>query len=625
MNSYRLKRSFFILSLLLIFANISVAQTPKLTAAANATTIDLGSALTVTFSLTNGQSESFQRPNFTGFTVVGSSKSSGGGMTIIVNGQVMQSGNGEEKWIYQIAPSAIGKYTIEPAKVKVKGQMYSSNALTIEVTNSGGSAQKNKNQKQDAPKTEAVSGNDIFIKASVNKSSPFQGEQITLTYKIYTKIAISQYAINKVSSYAGFWTHDLMKEKEQPKQYQETVNGEKYMVAEIRRIAMFPQKSGKLTLEPLEVECLAQIKVKSKNNAFNQFFNDPFFSDPFFSDPFSTSYQTVKKVVKSNPLTINVVPLPSGNVPQEFTGSVGNFTMKSEIDRSELKANEAVNLKITITGKGNLNLIDQLTTEFPSDFEVYDPKTNDNISVTNNEVSGSRTFEYLIIPRNPGVFKIKPVKFCYFDLSRNSYNTLSTPEYTIKVAKGSGTGNTVYSTSKEDIKYIGSDIRYLINKPFSLKQKGYFFFNSLLYYILLLIPLVAFIVFVVIRRKQLKLKSNVSLLKLKRATKVALKRLKTAEAFLRQNNRENFYIEISKALWGYIGDKFSMPLSTISIESVIEKLQSGNINEEVINSLNKVLNDCEYARFAPADETVKMEVIYKEAVEIISKIEQNLK
>jgi hypothetical protein len=602
-----------------------LAQTPKLTAVANASVVDIGSALTVTFTLSNGQSETFQRPNFTGFTVVGSSKSSGGGMTIIVNGQVVQGGNGEEKWTYQIIPSAVGKYTIEAAKAKVKGSWYSSNTLSVEVTNNGGAAQKNKNQKQDGNSQTAVSGNDIFIKASVNKSNPYQGEQITLTYKIYTKIAISQYAINKVSSYAGFWTHDLMKDKEQPKQYQETVNGEKYMVAEIRRIALFPQKSGKLTIEPLEVECLAQIKVKSKNNAFDQFFNDPFFNDPFFSNPFSTTYQNVKKVVKSNPVTINVVSLPSSNVPQEYTGSVGNFSIKSEIDRSELKANEAVNLKITISGKGNLNLIDQLTTEFPSDFEVYDPKTNDNISIANNEISGSRTFEYLIIPRNPGVFKIKPVKFCYYDLSRGSYITLSTPEYTIKVAKGSGTGNTVYSTSKEDIKYIGSDIRYIINKPFSLKLKGQFFFNSWLFYLLLIFPFALFLVFIILRRKQLKLRSNISLLKLKRATKVALKRLKTADGYLQNSDRENFYVEISKALWGYVGDKFSMPLSTISIDSVVEKLRSGNIKEEVINNLNKVLNDCEYARFAPADESVKMEVIYKEAVEIISKIEQNLK
>lgn len=625
MNSLRLKISFFILSLLLVFSQISLAQTPKLTAVANASVVDIGSALTVTFTLSNGQSETFQRPNFTGFTVVGSSKSSGGGMTIIVNGQVVQGGNGEEKWTYQIIPSAVGKYTIEAAKAKVKGSWYSSNTLSVEVTNNGGAAQKNKNQKQDGNSQTAVSGNDIFIKASVNKSNPYQGEQITLTYKIYTKIAISQYAINKVSSYAGFWTHDLMKDKEQPKQYQETVNGEKYMVAEIRRIALFPQKSGKLTIEPLEVECLAQIKVKSKNNAFDQFFNDPFFNDPFFSNPFSTTYQNVKKVVKSNPVTINVVSLPSSNVPQEYTGSVGNFSIKSEIDRSELKANEAVNLKITISGKGNLNLIDQLTTEFPSDFEVYDPKTNDNISIANNEISGSRTFEYLIIPRNPGVFKIKPVKFCYYDLSRGSYITLSTPEYTIKVAKGSGTGNTVYSTSKEDIKYIGSDIRYIINKPFSLKLKGQFFFNSWLFYLLLIFPFALFLVFIILRRKQLKLRSNISLLKLKRATKVALKRLKTADGYLQNSDRENFYVEISKALWGYVGDKFSMPLSTISIDSVVEKLRSGNIKEEVINNLNKVLNDCEYARFAPADESVKMEVIYKEAVEIISKIEQNLK
>jgi len=593
------------------------AQQPKFTASTNSAIIGIGGSTQIVYTLVNGTSEGFQRPNFNGFTVTGSQKSSGGNMTLIVNGQVVQSG-GEEKWIYQISGSKVGKYTVEPAKVKVKGQWLSSNSLTIEVS---AKPPANKQNQGNNSGNGSVSANDVFVKASLTKSNPYQGEQTTISYKIYTRIPISQYAINKLASYTGFWTYDLIKDKDQPKQYSETVNGEKYMVAEIRKVALFPQKSGRLTIEPLEVECLAQVRVKSRKDPFDDFFNDP-----FFSNQFGSSYQNVKKTLKSNSIVVNVKPLPTNNAPDDFNGAVGSFTIKSEIDRTELKSNEAVTLKITISGKGNLSLIDKINTEFPTDFEVYDPKINDNISTTGGEISGTRTFEYLIIPRNPGVFTLKPIQFSYFDLAKGVYNTLSTQGYTLKVGKGTGNSGGVYSSAaKEDIKYIGSDIRFIYVKDNSLNKTGYFFFNSWLYYLLLLLPIVIFIVIIVVWRKQMNLRSNQALLKHKKATKVALKRLKTAEEFLKQNNKDNFYIEISKALWGYCSDKFSIPVSNLSVENISEKLKEKNISEEVINNFITTINNCEYARFAPLDESVSLQKIYDDSVSIISKLEQNLK
>ncbi len=452
-----------------------------------------------------------------------------------------------------------------------------------------------------------------------------QGEQLTVTYKIYTRIPVSQYAIQKLPSFSGFWSYDLMKDKDKAVQYNETVNGQKYVVAEIRKVALFPQKPGRLTVDPLELEAIAQILVKKKaNNPFGNFFNDPFFNDPFFQNAFTSGYQEVKKKLKSNPLSINVSDLPGGQ-PDDFCGLTGSLSMESSLDKSEVKANDAVNLTIKLSGKGNLNLIDNLNIEFPPDFEVYDPQITENIS-PGNEISGSKTFSYLIIPRTQGNFKLKPVTLSYYDKNKKTYVTLTSGEINLKVGKGDGSGG-AYSSggNKEDIKYIGSDIKFIENKDFEVYPKGYFFFGSVWYWMLIALPIVLFIAFIILMRRYIKLQSNTSMLKHRRATKVALKRLKQANTFMKANQRENFYQELSRALWGYICDKFSIPLSELSLDAARETLVQKNIEENIRNKFIEILDNCEFARFAPAEATLGMETLYNEAVEIISKTERELK
>ena len=607
-----------------------VSGQARLTASCKYSKVSLNSSFQVTYTLSGGSATSFVKPSFKNFNVVGQYQSTGGGMTIFINGKQVQSGNEESTWTFQLVPTATGKFTIDAAKAKVNGAWVESNTLTIEVNNSGNvTANSNTGTPKSTTATTADAGNnDIFIKAFVDKTNPYQGEQVIVTYKIYTRIPVTQYGIEKLPAFTGFWSQDLTKNSDKPVQYNETIGGVKYVVAEIRKIALFPQKSGVLKIDPLNVECIVQIVTKQKyNDPFANFFNDPFFSNfnNFGSSMFDT-YSNVKKTIASNPVSLNVKALPVTNQPSEFKGSVGKFILDATIDKTNVKTNDAINLTFKITGTGNISLIDNPDIEFSSDLETYEPDVKENISATTAGVSGSKTFNYLIIPRSAGDFTIKPVSFCYFDIAKGSYITLTSPEFKLKVAKGSGDNNTtVTSANKEDIKYLNSDIRYIKITPFKLSNIGTFFYASPLFLILLLAPIALFILFVIIYRKKLKENSNIALMRNKKATGVARKRMKTANIYLKENKKEPFLDEVFKALWGYVSDKLGIPLAELSKDTVNEKFAEKNVNEDIAKQFINTLNNCEYARFAPADNANTIDGIYNEAVDIITKMEKELK
>ncbi len=615
-----MKKYIFFLIFISGLFRITYAEEIKFYASAP-TTVGSGQQFAVTFTV-NAAASNFKAPSFKGFSVLSGPNQSSSSSMQIVNGKMNQSVS--YSFTYYLQAGNEGNYTVAPAKITVEGKTYESESISIKVVKSSQNSNNNQQQQQQQQSQSnqssgsGVSDNDVFLRASVSNASPYLGEQIIVTYKLYTSVGIAQYSINKLSSNKGFWSEDLNKENDKPKQYKENIKGKQYIVAEIRKVAFFPQESGKLDINPLEVDVIAQIQTQRRRT--NSIFD-------FFDDPFSSSYQNVKKTIKSNNITINAKPLPTANKPEDFTGAVGTFTFRSEIDKNELKANEAVNLKFTISGRGNIKLIDKLNVNFPTDFETYDPKIIDNINKSENGVSGTKTFDYLLIPRNQGIYSVKPVTFTYFDLNKGKYVTLSSPEYTIKVSKGDGKQNNVALTSvnQEEIKYIGSDIEHIKTKPMSLNKKGEHFFLSDLFYIILSIPLCLFIIALIIRRKHLKLRNDLALLKNRKATKVANKRLKKAKIYLVTKVKDNFYIEISNALWGYISDKFSIPLAELSMESVNEALKNRNVKEEIVSQFIKTLTNCEFARFAPGDESLAMDKIYKEAIDVISKTENELK
>ena len=597
----------------IIFVN---AQDIRFTASARST-VSVGDQFYVTYSV-NAEGSSFKAPSFKGLSVVSGPMPSTSSSVQIMNGQVNQSV--QHTYTYIVYASTEGKFTIPPASVTVGGKQYTSNSLNIEVAKGSVSSKPNNgsnqgNQQQGQP---GVNSGDIYLRTSASRTNAIQGEQVIVITKLYMAIPVVQYTLNKLPSYSGFWSYELMKVNEKPKQYNEVVDGKKFLVAEIRKIALYPQKSGKLTIEPLQLDAVVQVPQQKKRHSF---------FDDFFDDPFSNGAVNVKKTLTSNTVTINASPLPEKNKPADFSGAVGNFNLKSVMTKNEVKANDAVNVKFTISGNGNLKLIDKLNVIFPSDFEVYDPRVSENISVSSGGVTGSKTFDYLIIPRIQGKYDIKPVSFSYFDNAKNQYITLASESYTLNVLKGDGqsSANIVSSSNQEDIKYIGSDIRFIKTRTYTLEPTGHKFFGTWKYLISLIIPLFLFVSIIVFFRRYIKRRQDIAMMKKRKSTKVAIKRLKYASELMKSKRKEEFYEEISKALWGYLSDKFTISLSELSIDMVQLVLKDKNISEDILLQLNSILNDCEFARFAPADNTDGMKDIYNQALDIISKIESGLK
>ncbi|MCK4361536.1 MAG: protein BatD [Bacteroidales bacterium] len=620
-----MKVYFKIFILVLIFISKSVLADEIKFTASTRKVVEVSEQFQLTYTL-NAHGENFRGPSLNDFNVLSGPNTSSSSSIQIINGKMTQSVT--NTFTYYLKAIKEGTFTISPASVKAGNKYYRSNTLTIKVVKSGTNANVSQQsiagqkRQQVQPQTRSET-KDVFLKATANKTNPFQGEQVIVTYKIYTKVPIAQISIDKLSSFPGFWSKNLLDDNERLKQSTEIINGEEYITADIRKIALFPQKTGKLEIDPMELECIAQIRKQKTRRTTSDPFFDSFFDDPFFN----RSYQNIEKSLKSNPLTINVKPLPLKNKPANFSGAVGNFTFKSSIDRTELKTNEAITLKYTISGKGNIELINKLNVSFPPDFEVYDPKITNRIKTSPLGVSGSCTFEYLLIPRNPGQFNIKPVYFSYFDINTKQYITKSTPDYSIKVEKGSGTlANISYiGVNQEDIKYIGSDIRHIKSNILNLQKINVYFFGSIAFYLLMIIPVVFFILLIIIWKNQTKKRNNISLMKNKKATKVARKNLRKAHAFLKSGSKEEFYIEISQALWGYLSDKFNIPRAELSMDSVNDALLKKKVNKEIIRQFIDTLNNCEFARFAPGDSSSTMDEIYREALEIISKIERELR
>ncbi len=614
----------YIISILLLFVSVSgFAQAVEFTASAKSTAV-VGETFTLTYVLT-GQGTNFRGPNMPAFDMLSGPNTSTTSSIRSINGRTSMSIT--YTFSYLIQAKQEGTFEIPPATVTVDKKQYTSNTVTIKVVKNSNSAQGqaagNRQQATGGQQGVVTGTNDVYVKAFASNSSPLQGEGIVVTYKIFTKVPIAQINISKLSSFSGFWSQNLVKENDKLQQTRQVIDGEQYVVADIRKIALFPLKSGKLVIDPLELECIAQVKRQTRTRT-----GDPFFDD-FFNDSFmNSSYATIEKTLKSNPVIVSVRPLPEAGKPADFSGAVGNFAFRCEIDKTRLKTNEAVNLKCVVSGEGNIQLIDKMKVIFPPDFETYDPKVTSDIRTAGGGISGSQTFEYLLIPRKPGKFTIKPITFSYFDLKKGHYVSLSSPEFTLDIEKGTGEASSAVTYSganKEDIKYIGSDIRHIKDKPFDLSGKGAMFFGSLAFWILLIIPLALFLAIVVLWRKLAARRSDTVLMKNLRATKIARKRLRKSEEYQKSGKQDEFYVEISQALWGYLSDKFSIPLAGLSIDSVHDALVRKNVNEEIIAQFTETLNNTEFARFAPGEKTINMERIYAQALEIITKIERELR
>ena len=608
-----MRKIIFLLFTILAAWQVKAADKVRFVAEA-ADVVVSGDQVRLVFTVNSQDIKDFRAPSIKGFDVLmGPSRSQQSSIQII-NGK--RTSNSSTAFTYILLAGSPGTYTIPAASVEVNGEKVFSNAISIKVlpqdqnsgnsgNNGGGSASSSRSQAAGS----RISANDLFITATASKTTVHEQEAILLTYKVYTVVNLRQ-LYGKMPDLKGFHTQEV--ELPQQKTFTlEHYKGRNYNTTVWSQYVLFPQQTGKLEIPSITFDGVVAQQTVS---------DDPF--DAFFN---GGGYVEVKKKITTPKVVINVQPLPAK--PAGFSGAVGEFKLASSINATDVKTNDAVTIKLTLSGTGNMKLIGTPEVKFPQDFEIYDPKVTDDYKLTNSGLTGTKTFEYLAIPRHAGNFTIPAVEFTYFDLKSNSYKTLKTEAYNLKVAKGQGNADQVISdfTNKESVKMLGKDIRFIKLGDSSLRPKGDFFFGTVGYYLCYLIPLLLFVVFAVIYRQKALENANVAKVKTKKANKVATRRMKLAGKLPAASKKNEFYDEVLKALWGYISDKLSIPVSQLSKDNIEAELTNYGVQEALIAEFIGVLNECEYARYAPGNENEAMDKVYSASVEVISKMENSIK
>lgn len=596
--------------ILFIIGLIAKADDVKFTASAPDAVVS-GEQFRLTYTVNTQKVREFRAPEMKGFNVLMGPTSSRQSSTSIINGNMTSTSSITYTYILEAVKE--GTYRISGASIVANGKETISNSLSIRVLppdqttgNGAGSTARSSDS------SSSISGNELFVVASANKTNVYEQEAFLVTFKVYTTLNLTNFGYVKAPDFKGFHAQEV--ELPSTKSFSlDHYKGKNYRTLVWSQFVLFPQQTGNLEIPSCEFEAIIAKAVQSA---------DPF--DAFFNG--GNSYVQVKKKITSPKVAIHVNPLP-GNKPASFCGAVGDFSISSSINTKELKTNDAVTVKLIVSGTGNMKLIDTPDVNFPKDFEIYDPKSDNKFSLTSNGLSGNKVIEYLAIPRHAGEYTIPPVEFSYFDLKSKSYKTLKTETYQLKVAKGEGNADQVIANfaNKEDVKMLGQDIRFIKIGEVNYRPNGDLFVGSLWYYLCYLMPLCLFVLFVIIYRKQLIENANIAKVKTKKANKVATKRMKQASKLLAENKKGEFYDEVLKALWGYVSDKLSIPVSQLSKDNIESELARYGADEEVVKEFIDVLNQCEFVRYAPGDENAAMDHIYKMAVELISKMENKIK
>jgi hypothetical protein len=585
-------------------------QGVKFTASPDRTSIGMGEQVEVNFQLDGTQSGSnFTPPDFRDFVVLsGPNQSTNMQM---INGSVSAS----VTWGYVLQPRREGGLTIGPASVDSRGARYSTAAITIRVGKAppAGAKRSGNGDEQDIA---AQIGDNLFLRVELDKRSAFQGEQITATYKIFTRVNVVNYNLSKVPTYTGFWSEDL----ELPQQIQlatETFQGKQYRVGILKRVALFPQRSGTLDLGPMDIECVVQVQTRRRSNdILDQFFNDPFFGNA----------RNVNYTVSTKPERIEVKPLPPA-APEGFGGAVGRFMMDAWPDREQAAENEPLTFRVKLSGAGNIKLLEAPELKVSGDFDRYDPKVADQPGAGKIIVSGTRTFEYLLIPRHAGRQKIPAVTFSYFDPVKESYEILKSRDFEIAVSRDAGGagGAGASGLSREDVKLLGEDIRFIRSDDPSLKRKGDRFAGSPFFFAMAACPVALLGLFLLVVRRREAMLGDVAGLRSRKARNIARKRLAHAKHLLSAHDREAFYTEVSRALWGYSADKLGISPAGLALEAVCAGLIGRGAGDEQVVELSALLNQCDFARFAPDPEHHGMEEMYGSAEKLILSLEEALR
>jgi hypothetical protein len=584
----------------------------------------------LTYTVENGAARGgVHLPSFDDFQLLGGPSTSQN--MSWVNGQVSQS----VTYSYVLQPKKEGTYTIGKATANIEGASMESNDLTITVTgpvqqqaqrrrdpfdpfgmfDDDPFQQQQQQQAQQQQRQPQASSSDnqktlkenVFVRLVTDKSSVYMGERVTATMRLYFNFNVASLAIPKAPTFDGFWSQEVQMPKE-PKARVETVNGQQYHVVDIQIYNLYPQRPGTLKITQAELDMVVQAPV---GRGF-----------------FGMQYQNMQMKASSNGVAITVRDLPAAGKPADFSGAVGQYTYSAKLSSKEGKTDNAVTYSVKIAGSGNLKTIDLPKPQMPDGFEVFDPKVKDDVTSSANGMGGSKQYDYLMIPRQPGDYKIPGSTFSYFDPSAGRYFTLSSPDMPLKIT-GEPSQNlnagAAATASKEDVAALHSDIRFIKTRSGDLTKAGTPFFGSAGYAGLLATPLLLFAGLIFVKRKNEDLATDLVGAKRRRATRLAKKRLSAAEKHLVKNDKTAFYDEVSRAIWGYLGDKLNIDQSQLSKDNVEEKLLAKNVKTETIARLKSLISICEVALYAPIGAGDQMKMNYNSAIALITDLEDEIK
>lgn len=605
---------------LLAAVGAAAAEKPVLELSAPLT-VSLGKPFNVEFSLNAEPDENtFRAPSFEGFDVLAGPAVARGSSVSFVNGKMSKSV--QFSYTFVLLPKTAGTLTIGAAEARVDGEQLRSQPQPIEVVDEGdAAAQGSAARKPDASAdrrsaaSERVAEDDVLLRAVVSKRSVFKNEPLHVTYKLYTRVPFVDYSFEATPAFNGFWAQDLVKKRNNVQSGRETYNGKVYETYVLGDWLLYPQQAGTLTIEPMGMTIVAQVVVQSRNR------------DPFFGG--GHEVYNVPRKVQSQPMTITVKPLPAG-APADFSGAVGEFKLETTSPEGRLAANSGATYTVRISGTGNLTFVQAPALTLPGSFEQYNVKTTESINASASGVSGYRQFEYPFIARAEGDYEIAPVLFSYFDPVRGQYHTLSSKAVPIEVLpdeKGGASESLLLQgrgLSKEEVKLLGEDIRFIKLGAAQLRpQRTPLLFSGLYWGALALIALLFGCIYALLRRR-IRESQNLVLVRGRRANKVALQRFRTARRYMEASERHAFYEEMLRALWGYMSDKFNIPVANLTKENVREELHKRGIPQEESQRFTAIITRCDEAQYAPSA-TTSMNEVYTEGVELISEIESRIK
>ena len=564
----------------------------------------------------NEDGKDLRLPDIKGFEIIAGPYTSTSSSTQIINGDIRTSR--EVRYTYTLLPEKEGDYQIQPATIVVKKEKYYSNVLNIKVLpedKTSQSHQQGNSQSGQIRQSQSITSENLFIRPIVSRTKVKEQEALLLTYRLYARVDVTNIQSPKFPDFKGFLVQEIELPQDRTMQ-PENYEGMNYYTYDLRKVLLFPQETGKVAIESMSCDVI--VRVRSAQQRPRSFFDD-----------FFDTYQEVAKTVTTSKLNLTVEPLPQPK-PANFSGIVGKLSLSTKVSTTEVEANQPITITLKLQGAGNLKMLKNPTLQFPQDFETYEPKATNNFTTGSTGLSGSKTIEYLVIPRHDGDFVIPATTISYFDVESDSYKTLSTEAISIRVNKGAQTASNspvvTNFTGQEKVEVLATDIRYINTMAPNLRPTERFIAGSLLFWLFYVISLFLTICLIIIFRKQARDNANVALMRNKKANKVARRRLKVAEREYKAGNKDAFYDEILKALWGYLSDKLSIPVSELNKDNISSRLSQRGVSEEVVTEFMQLLNDCEFERYAPiGNKESAMRHTFESTEKLISTLESTIK